>query len=212
MLISVLLFEDNKSYRQSLSMYLANTEGIIFSGAYEDANEAVAKVRKHKPDVILMDIQMPGISGLEAMQKIKAVYPESKILIQTVFEDEHRVFTAICGGASGYVLKNPNPEELVRAIFDVMEGGACMSPTIALKAMNMFKNQFVASQPSFVDLTPREKEVLGFMVKGMSYKMIADACNISYHTVHWNLKNIYHKLHVNSAPEAVAKAIEGRMV
>lgn len=211
-MISVVLFEDNKGYRQSLSLYLANTEGIFFSGAYNDANDAVNKVRKHKPDVVLMDIQMPGISGIEALQRIKAVYPDTKVLIQTVFEDDHRVFSAICGGASGYVLKNPNPDELIKAIFDVHEGGACMSPSIALKAMNMFKHQFVKAQPTYVDLTEREKEILGCMVKGMSYKMIADACFLSYHTVHWHVKNIYEKLHVNSAPEAVAKAIEGRLV
>lgn len=212
MMISVVLFEDNKSYRQSLSMYLANTEGVFFSGAYPDANEAVAKVRKHKPDVVLMDIQMPGISGLDAMRKIKEVYPETKILIQTVFEDDHRIFSAICGGASGYVLKSPNPDEVIRAIFEVHEGGACMSPMIALKAMNMFKNQFVQAQTTYIELSDREKEVLGCMVKGMSYKMIADVCCLSYHTVHWHVKNIYEKLHVNSAPEAVAKAIEGRLV
>jgi DNA-binding NarL/FixJ family response regulator len=211
-MISVVLFEDNKGYRQSLSLFLANTEGIFFSGAYSDANDAVSKVRKHKPDVVLMDIQMPGISGIEAMQKIKQNYPDTKVLIQTVFEDDHRVFTAICGGASGYVLKNPNPDELIKAIFDVNEGGACMSPTIALKAMNMFKNQFVKQQPTYIDLSEREKEVLGYMVKGMSYKMIADACILSYHTVHFHVRNIYEKLHVNSAPEAVAKAIEGRLV
>ncbi len=211
-MISVVLFEDNKGYRQSLSLYLANTEGIFFSGAYNYANDAVAKVRKHKPNVVLMDIQMPGISGIEAMQRIKAVYPETKMLIQTVFEDDHRVFSAICGGASGYVLKNPNPDELIKAIFDVNEGGACMSPTIALKALNMFKHQFIKAQPTYVDLTEREKEILGCMVKGQSYKMIADTCCLSYHTIHWHVRNIYEKLHINSAPEAVARAIEGRLV
>jgi DNA-binding NarL/FixJ family response regulator len=211
-MISVVLFEDNKSYRQGLSLYLANTEGLLFAGAYPDANDAVAKIRKHQPDVVLMDIQMPGVSGIEAMQKIKARFPDTKVLIQTVFEDDHRIFAAICGGASGYVLKNPNPDELIKAIFDVMQGGACMSPTIALKALNMFKNQFVQAQPTYIDLSDREREVLSLMVKGMSYKMIADVCCISYDTVHFHIKNIYKKLHVNSAPEAVVKAIEGKMV
>lgn len=210
--ISIILFEDNKSYRQSLSLYLKSEEGLLLLAEYPDANDAVSKIRKHKPDVVLMDIQMPGISGIEAMQKIKGSFPDTKVLIQTVFEDEHRIFSAICGGASGYVLKSPDPTELIRAIYDVMEGGACMSPTIALKALNMFKNQFVQAQPTYVDLSDREREVLSHMVKGMSYKMIADVCCISYDTVHFHIKNIYKKLHVNSAPEAVAKAIEGRMV
>jgi DNA-binding NarL/FixJ family response regulator len=211
-MISVVLFEDNKSYRQGLSLYLTNTEGILFMGAYPDANDALAKVRKHQPDVVLMDIQMPGVSGIEAMKQIKVHFPDTKVLIQTVFEDNHSIFTAICGGASGYVLKNPDPDELIKAIFDVMQGGASMSPTIALKALNLFKSQFVQAQPTYVDLSEREREVLGHMVKGLSYKMIAEVCCISYDTVHFHIKNIYKKLHVNSAPEAVAKAIEGRMV
>ena len=208
--ISVLIFEDNKSYRKSLEQFLESE--ILLAGAYPDANDVLSKIRKHKPDVVLMDIQMPGISGLEALKKIKAVYPETKVLIQTVFEDEHRIFTAICSGASGYILKSPDPEVVLQAIIDVNGGGACMSPTIAVKVMKMFQNQFVQNQPTYIELTDREKEVLGCMVKGQSYKMIADVCCLSYHTVHWHVKNIYEKLHVNSAPEAVAKAIESKLV
>jgi DNA-binding NarL/FixJ family response regulator len=211
-MIRVILFEDNKSLRQSLSLVLTNTEGVYFSGAFADANDAIARIHNHRPDVVLMDIQMPGISGIEAMQQIKAKFPTIKVLIQTVFEDEHRIFQAICGGASGYVLKNPDPEILVKAIFDVYAGGSNLSPTIAAKVMAMFQNQFIKTQATFVALTDREKDVLACMVRGMSYKMIADACGISFNTVHWHVKNIYEKLHVNSAPEAVAKAIEQRLV
>jgi DNA-binding NarL/FixJ family response regulator len=211
-MIRVVLFEDNKSLRQSLGLYLASADDIFFCGAFPDANDALAKIRRHKPDVVLMDIQMPGISGIEALQQIKAALPDTKVLMQTVYEDEHRVFTAICGGASGYILKSPDPETMVQAIRDVYNGGAHMSPTIAAKVLGMFKHQFVQTQPTYVDLTEREREVLACMVKGMSYKLIADACCLSYHTVHWHVKNIYEKLHVNSAPEAVAKAIEGKLV
>lgn len=211
-MIRVVLFEDNKSFRQNLSLYLASSENVYLSGSYGDAQDVVRRVQKHRPDVVLMDIQMPGMSGLEALQLIKAANPETKVLMQTVFDDDHRIFTAICSGANGYVLKSPNPDDILRAVMEVHEGGACMSPTIAAKAMQMFKNQFVQAQPTYVALTDREREVLGCMVKGMSYKMIADACCLSFHTVHWHVKHIYEKLHVNSAPEAVAKAIEGRMV
>jgi DNA-binding NarL/FixJ family response regulator len=210
-LVTVLLFEDNSSYRNSLANFFNEVEGILFAGAYGDADDALSKVRKHRPDVVLMDIQMPGISGIEALKKIRSTYPEVKVLIQTVFEDEHKIFSAICAGASGYVLKSPDPELMLQAIMDVYDGGGHMSPSIALKAMKMFQNQFVATQSTFVELTEREKEILGLMVKGKSYKMIADALFLSYHTVHWHVKNIYEKLHVNSAPEAVAKAIEGRL-
>jgi DNA-binding NarL/FixJ family response regulator len=211
-MISIVLFEDNKSLRQSLSRYFSTTDEVFLAGAYEDANQALAKIRKHRPDVVLMDIQMPGLSGIEAMQRIIASYPETKVLIYTVFEDEHRIFSAICAGASGYVLKSPDPDDVLEAIQDVYNGGAHMSPTIAAKALRMFQNQFVQTQPTYIDLTERERDVLTCMVKGMSYKMIADACTISFHTVHYHIKHIYEKLHVNSAPEAVVKAIEQKLV
>lgn len=211
-MIRVILFEDNKSFRENLSLFLTGSEGIRFVGAFSDANEAVAKVLRLKPDVVLMDIQMPGISGIQAMQQIKSANPETKVLIQTVFEDEHRVFAAICGGASGYVLKSPDPEVILQAVLDVHNGGAHMSPTVAIKIFQMFQHQFVRAQPTYVALTEREKEILSCMVQGMSYKMIADKVALSYHTVHWHVKNIYEKLHVNSAPEAVAKAINGKLV
>ena len=211
-MITIVLFEDNKSLRQSLTQYFNATDAVFLAGAYADANEAVAKIRKHRPDVVLMDIQMPGLSGIEAMQRIIAVYPDSKVLIHTVFEDEHRIFTALCGGASGYVLKSPDPDDVLQAIQDVYNGGAHMSPTIAAKALRMFQNQFVTTQPTYVDLTERERKILTCMVRGMSYKMIADACAISFHTVHYHIKHIYEKLHVNSAPEAVVKAIEQKLV
>ena len=211
-MITILLFEDNKSLRQSLSRYFSNVDEVFLAGSYEDANEAVAKIRRHRPDVIIMDIQMPGLSGIEAMQQIIAVYPSTKVLIHTIFEDEHRIFSAICAGASGYVLKSPDPDDLLDAIQDVYNGGAHMSPVIAAKALRMFQSQFVQTQPTYVALTDREREILTCMVKGMSYKMIADACSISFHTVHYHIKHIYEKLHVNSAPEAVVKAIEQKLV
>ena len=211
-MITIVLFEDNKSLRHSLTQYFNSTDEVFLAGAYQDANEAVAKIRKHRPDVVLMDIQMPGLSGIEAMQRIISIYPDTKVLIHTVFEDEHRIFSAICGGASGYVLKSPNPDDLLQAIQDVYNGGGHMSPTIAAKALRMFQHQFVKTQPTYVALTERERDILTCMVRGMSYKMIADACAISFHTVHYHIKHIYEKLHVNSAPEAVVKAIEQKLV
>ena len=211
-MVRVILFEDNKSLRQSLSMFLASSEGIFFTGAFGDANEAIARIHNHRPDVVLMDIQMPGISGIDAMKKIKAEFPHIKVLIQTNFDDDHKVFSAICSGASGYVLKSPDPEIILKAIFDVYHGGSNLSPSIAAKVLAMFQNQFVQKQSTYIELTEREREILACMVKGMSYKMIADACSLSFHTVHWHVKHIYEKLHVNSAPEAVVKAIEQRLV
>jgi DNA-binding NarL/FixJ family response regulator len=211
-MISILLFEDNKNLRESLALYLAGTDGLWLSGAFADATDAVKLVRKYKPDVVLMDIQMPGISGIEAMRAIKQVNSEVKVLIQTVFENDDKVFAAICAGANGYILKTPKPENYVNAIIDVYNGGSHLTPSIAAKVLAMFQSQFVMKEQTYVSLTNREKEILQCMVKGMSYKMIADACSISFSTVHSHIKNIYEKLHVNSAPEAVVKALEMRLV
>jgi DNA-binding NarL/FixJ family response regulator len=211
-MIRVVLFEDNKNFRESLSMYLASADGIWMAGAFSDARNALWAMKTHHPDVVLMDIQMPHITGIEAMQDIKKLYPNVKVLIQTVYEDEDHIFKAICAGANGYVIKNPNPEVYVQAIQEVEAGGSHLSPNIAAKVLAMFQSQFVQAQPTFVELTQREKQVLGCMVKGMSYKMIADACDIKFSTVHSHIKNIYEKLHVNSAPEAVVKALEMRLV
>lgn len=208
----VVLFEDNINLRESLSMYLSASDDIWMVGAYPDAKDAVAIVKKTKPDVILMDIEMPGKTGIQALSEIKAVFPDAKVLIQTVFEDEDKVFQAICLGASGYILKTPDPEKYVTAIKEVGHGGSHLTPQIAIKVLKMFQSEFVKKQPTYIDLTSREQDVLKCLVKGMSYKMIADACTISYSTVNSHMKNIYEKLHVNSAPEAVAKAIEMRLV
>ena len=211
-MISVLLFEDNKHLRESLSLYLASTDGLWLSGAFPDATEAVKLVRKYKPDVVLMDIQMPHVSGIEALQAIKQAQPATKVMMQTVFEDDDKIFAAICAGANGYIIKNPNPDTYVQAIIDVYNGGSHLSPSIAAKMLTMFQNQFAQPDRPYVQLTPREKEVLQCMVKGLSYKMIADVCGISFGTVHSHIKNIYEKLHVNSAPEAVVKALKWKLV
>ncbi|MCR9065029.1 MAG: response regulator transcription factor [Cytophagales bacterium] len=211
-MIRVILFEDNNNLRESLSLYLAGSDGIFMLGSYPDAREAVKIVRQQKPDVVLMDIEMPHLSGIQAMINIRQAVPDAKILIQTVFEADDKVFQAICGGASGYIIKTTDPEKYVQAIKEVNDGGSHLSPSIAAKVVKMFQSKFVKDQPTFIELTNREKDVLGCLTKGLSYKMIADTCGISYSTVNTHMKNIYEKLHVNSAPEAVVKAIEMRLV
>lgn len=211
-MIRVVLFEDNKNLRESLALYLSGVEGIWLSGSFPDARDAVSLVKKHKPDVVLMDIQMPHQSGIAAMIGIVKKMPEVRVLIQTVFEDDDKIFQAICSGASGYIVKNPDPAVYVQAIREVYAGGSHLSPSIARKVVQMFQHQFVKSEHTYVELTQREKEILNCMVKGLSYKMIADNCGISFSTVATHVNHIYQKLHVNSAPEAVVKALEWRLV
>jgi DNA-binding NarL/FixJ family response regulator len=211
-MIRVVLFEDNKNLRESLSLYLASVEGLWLAGAFANAKEANWLVRKHKPDVVLMDIQMPHVSGLEAMVDIKKLFPEVRVLIQTVFEDDERIFQAICAGASGYLIKNPDPKVYVQAIKEVYGGGSHLSPSIAKRVLEMFQSKYVRNEATYIELTKREQDVLSCLVKGLSYKMIADTCGISFSTVCTHVNHIYEKLHVNSAPEAVVKAFELRLV
>jgi DNA-binding NarL/FixJ family response regulator len=159
-----------------------------------------------------MDIQMPGISGIEAVKIICAIYPSIRILMQTVFEDEDKIFAAICAGASGYILKKTPPSALLEAIREVHTGGAPLTGSIANKVLQMFQKISVPPDQDVVMLSEREKEILTHLVNGVNCKMIGDLCSISYDTVRFHIKNIYEKLHVHSMSEAVAKAIRQRIV
>jgi len=156
---------------------------------------------------VLMDIQMPGKDGIEGVKIIKKNFPEIRIIMQTVVEDEERIFASICNGASGYLLKTTTPSRLLQAIVEVYEGGAPMTPAIAGKVLEKFRRQSPPSSGELNDLSIREKEILKCLVEGMSYKMIASSCKISIDTVRFHIRNIYEKLHVSSKSEAVAKAL-----
>ena len=208
-MIRVIIFEDYADMRQALASLVENSMDHNLIGAFADANNVLAVVKKHKPDVVLMDLQMPGISGIEATRLIKNQYPNIQILIQTIFDDNERVFAALCMGASGYILKSTPANKILEAITETFNGGSPMSPSIARKVLTMLtenQNTHSANQ-DYQALSPREKEVLACLTKGMSYKMIADTCGISYGTVNSHLKKIYEKLHVHSATEAVQKAL-----
>lgn len=211
-MIRTVLFEDDKVFRQELTLYFKGSEKVELVAAYDHANDAVAHIQKHQPDVVLMDIQMPGISGIEALQKIKAASPTTKVLMQTTFEDNHRIFLAICGGAEGYVLKDINPETIEEAVIDVHNGNRYFSRTIAQKVFQIFLTPMVQSNVYYVALTPRETEVLQWLGKGKSRKMIAAECKIAEYTVNDHIKKVYEKLHVNCAHEAVARALELKLI
>ena len=212
-MIRVTIFEDIREIREFLSETIRSREELLLTGAYPNANEVVKIVRRDKPDVVLMDIQMPGITGIEAVQQIKADFPDIQILMQTVFEDNTRIFASICAGASGYILKDSSPERYVEAIIEVYQGGSPMPPTIARKVWTMFQQQNkTVRTEEYKELSQTEQKVLECLVKGMSYKLIADDCKISISTVNFHLKNIYRKLHVNSATEAVSKAVKRQIV
>lgn len=180
------------------------------AGSYPNCDKADKQVEKHGADLVVMDIDMPGIGGIEGVKMIKNSNPEVKIVMHTMFDDDNRIFDSICAGADGYLLKNTSPLQLVSALQDVMNGGAPMSPFVAQKVFQHFRqNRTEAEQ---FNLTAREKEVLELLVKGNSYKMIADKSFVSIDTVKKHLQNIYHKLHVNCGTEAVVKALRHKIV
>jgi len=209
MKIRVIIFEDNESLRLGLYQLVNSREEYQCVGAFKDCLNLLQNIKDTSPDIVLMDIQMPGIDGIEAVRILRDKYPNLKILMQTIFEDNDKIFQSILAGASGYILKNTPSERILDSLKEVYEGGAPISPSIATKVLKMM---VPAEAGQSFNLSDREKEILGCLVKGMSYKLIAKTCFISVDTVRAHIRNIYEKLHVHSKGEAVAKAIKGNIV
>ncbi len=206
--ITVICFDDNKNLLESVSLLLSTTNNIQLVGSYDSYHNIHEVVNKKKPDVILMDIDMPPLSGIDAVKRLRTQYPDLPVLMLTGFEDDEKVFASLCAGANGYILKNTKMESLISQIREVYEGGAPMTPIIARKVLNQFaKVQPQKAADENYNLSNREKDVLQLLVQGKSYKMIADELNISYETVHSHIRKIYQKLQVNSVGEAVSKTI-----
>jgi len=209
--LKIAVFDDNKPRRELLQILIDSTEGYTCAGAYDDCRDVLKRIAANVPDVVLMDIDMPYVNGIEGLILIKEHFPEVRILMQTIFEDEEKIFSAIVAGADGYILKKTPPLKLMEAIREVCDGGAPMTPTVAKQVLLLFSNRHRAISENDFDLTPRELEILSLLVEGYSYKMIAGKCGVSYSTVNSHISHIYDKLHVSSGTEAVAKAIEHRI-
>jgi len=211
-MVRVILFEDNKNFREALELFFEDSEKVHLTKSFEDATKAVAQIKEYKPDVVLMDIEMPGISGLDAMRLINKECPNTKVMIQTQFEDDHRLFVALCRGAWGYALKSEPLERIETAILDVHNGGGYFSSSIAGKVTRFFLNKEFKEDPDFCNLTDRELEVMQLLPKLKTYQEIADHLYISYEGVHSHVKKIYEKLHVSSKSLAIMKAIESKLI
>lgn len=210
--IKVAIFEDNQQLCESLRQLIDNSNELICTGTFADANHLERKIENAQPDVVVMDIDMPGLNGIEAVKIIHKKFSNIRVLMQTVFDDDDKIFASICAGASGYILKKVAPAKILEAIIETYKGGSSMTPSIAEKVLNMFRTQTYQTPVEKIDLSNREKEILTLLVKGKSYKMIAADCFISIDTVNSHIKNIYEKLHVHSKSEAVVKAINQKLV
>ena len=197
MAIRISIFEDNVRLLDSLVVLLEGSPGFQVVGAFPDCSDLERKIEESQPDVILMDIELPGMTGIEAVKIVKQHFPKINVMMQTAFDNDENIFEAICAGASGYILKNTPPSKILESIVEVNQGGSPMSPSVARKVLGFMQKSVEGEKKS----EPVE-----------DYNMIADHCNISYETVRSHMKNIYEKLHVASMTEAVAKAINQKLV
>ena len=207
----VAIFEDNELVRDALTTILNDTPGFTCCGTFSNGKRWQPNIQQCNPDVILMDIEMPGMTGIELTSLITKEFPAIKILIQTVFNDSEKIFRALSAGASGYILKNDSPAKYLQAIEEVKQGGAVMNAAVAKKALSFFTNKNIFAplpENENYGLSSREEEILNLMTDGLDFKMIGEKIFISYETVRTHVKNIYKKLHVSSKSEAVQKAAQ----
>ena len=199
MAIRVFIYDDSEERRSSLKALLMLNEALLFVGEAANCQTVLTDMESFYPDVVLMDINMPQVNGIEGLMQIKKIHPEIKVLMQTAFDDSDKIFSSIKNGASGYILKKDKPQRILQAIEEVYEGGAAMNPGIAQKVLDHFAPKTIVNP-----LSPKETEVLTLLADGLSYKMAADKLGVSYATVNTHGKRIYEKLHISSLGEAIA--------
>lgn len=211
-MIRIAIFDDHHERREALKLLISLQEGMSCVGDYDDCTDLVDNLRPNPPDVVLMDIHMPGIDGIDGVKLLRRYYPNAYVIMQTVFEDDEKIFNCLLAGAHGYLLKKAPNEKIVEAIREVMDGGAPMSPSIARRVLNHFNDKSARPKEEIYDLSKREAGILSLLVKGYSHKMAAAELNLSIFTINNHVKNIYQKLHVHSVSEAVATAIRNNIV
>lgn len=206
----IIIFDDNEERLKSVEMLLNLSPDLECAGAFKNCNNLVEDVTSTEPHLVLMDIDMPGLNGIEATKLIRKNFDALPVIIQTIFEENEKIFESLRAGASGYLLKKTTPEKFLESLREALSGGAPMTGSIANKVLQYFATEQQAQKD--YHLTDKEKLILGLLVKGHSYKMIATECKIAYNTVNNHIRNIYDKLYVSSATEAVSLAIKERLV
>lgn len=210
-MLKVAIFDDIEERLLSLKTLIDSTEHIKCVGTFTNCFNLESSLACD-PDIVLMDIRMPKVDGITATRQIKSLYPSIKVIIQTVFDDDEKIFLSLKAGAEGYILKSTSNEKIIQYIEDVFNGGAVMNPSIALRVTKFFNNNDYSNYQLSQELTVREKEILQLLTEGLSYKMVAANLDITYNTVNSHIKKIYEKLSVNSMGEAISLAIKNRIV
>jgi DNA-binding NarL/FixJ family response regulator len=210
-LIKVAIIEDRREIREGLATLINFTDGFECVGKYNSMEEAITSIRHRMPDVVLSDIGLPGMDGIEGVKILKEKYPQIVILMLSVYEDDERIFHALCAGAVGYLLKKTPPTKILESLREAINGGAPMSPEVARRVITVFKDYRPPEQVDY-DLTPHEIRLLKLLVEGHTYKSAATRLNVTINTIAFHLKNIYDKLQVHSKSEAVAKALQNRLI
>lgn len=206
-LIKIIIVEDNKTIRDGLTMLINATDGLQCVRNYSNCEDMLVELTQVNPDLILMDIGLPGMSGIDGIKRVKMILPDILIIMLSVYEDDDNIFNALCAGACGYLIKKTPPARLIEAIHEAYNGGSPMTANIARKVVSYFNNNVSRTPDPESNLSERELEVLTNLAKGNSYKIIADTVCISLDTVRYHIRNIYKKLQVHSQSEAVAKAM-----
>jgi DNA-binding NarL/FixJ family response regulator len=204
----IIIYEDNHKLRRSLCMLLDGLEDYDVVGNFANCSHLMHEMKKGEPDIVVMDIDMPGINGIQAVRKIKEFNPDIYIMMYTVFEDDDKIFDSLCAGANGYILKKSSPLKFIESLNELRNGGSPLTPSVARKVLEKMSQ----SQHISYGLSVREKDILKLLVQGYTYKKIASSCHISLDTVRSHVRNIYTKLHVNCGREAVAKALKERII
>ena len=209
--IKVVIIEDQRRIREGLEALIGGTEGYICSAAFRSMEDALARPWTDIPDVTLLDIGLPGISGIEGIGLLREKYSTTVVVMLTVYEDDERIFKALCAGASGYLLKKTAPTRLLEYLKDAMSGGSPISPEVARRVIDLFRSFKPPVQTDY-NLTPHEARLLRLLMEGHNYKTAAAAMGVSFNTIAFHMKNVYQKLHVHSKSEAVSRALRNKLI
>jgi DNA-binding NarL/FixJ family response regulator len=210
-IIKAAIIEDQRDIREGLTMLIDGTPGYKCTGSYRSMEEALEKIKPQVPEVVLCDIGLPGMSGIDGIRILKERYPDLLVLMLTVYDDDDRIFDALCAGACGYLLKRTSPARLLESLKEAVTGGAPMSPEIASRVVTLFREIRPPERAEY-DLTPHETRLLKLLVEGHNYTTAARELNVSYNTVKFHMRHVYEKLQVHSKSEAVAKAMRERLI